>query len=342
MNALSARAQDLLKLIIEQYIADGKPVASKSLLESCKLDVSSATIRNVMSELEKLGLLISPHTSSGRVPTPEGYRLFVNQLLTVNPLEPSYIEEFKQHFESDQTPQALLQSTTSLLSSLSQLVGIITLPTQQKQILSHIEFLPMTDGRILVILVLNEREVQNRIIDPQAHLSESTLIKFGNFLTEKYAGEDLNVVKEALAHDLAAEQRAFHHEYEMLSEVMPEIFTNSANEEKRYEIVGETNLLPLVDEVGVEKLQQILESFKEKQAMLSLFDNCLQADGVHIYIGGESECSGLQGCSMVTATYHVDAEPVGLLGVIGPNRMHYEKVIPLVDITAKLLSNALK
>lgn len=342
MNTLSDRAQQLLKLIVEQYIDEGKPVASKSLQESCKLDVSSATIRSVMAELEKQGLLISPHTSSGRIPTTEGYRFFVNQLLTVMPLAPEVVAEFEHQIDPNQSQQAILQSTTSLLSSLSHLAGVVTLPKKQQQILTHIEFLPLADGKILVILVLNDKDVQNRIIDPEGHFSESTLVKFGNFLTSHYAGEPLDRVRAQLMQDLSEEQEAFQREMQLLSGHMQELFDTSSNVSEKYQIIGKTNLLPIADEIGVDELQRVFDSFKEKQAMLGLFDSCLQADGIHIYIGGDSGYSGLQGCSMVTATYHVDSEPVGLLGVIGPNRMHYEKVIPLVDITAKLLSNALR
>jgi heat-inducible transcriptional repressor len=235
--------------------------------------------------------------------------------------------------------QHLLQSTTSLLSSLSHLAGIVTLPKASQQILTHIEFLPLSDGKILVVLVLNEKEVQNRIIEPHHAYATSLLVKFGNYLTEHYAGLELQTIFERLNTDVEAHREAFQSEADFIHQQMQSIFDPAQDEEAEYHIIGKTNLLPIANEVGVDALQTLFETFKERQAMLSLFDSCLKADGVHIYVGGDCE---LKGCSMVTATYHIDSEPVGVMGVIGPNRMDYERVVPLVDITAKLISGALK
>lgn len=340
-DALSQRAQHLLKLVIEQYIDEGRPIGSKALVEACKLDVSSATIRNVMAELEHMGLLASPHTSSGRVPTLEGYRLFVNHLLTVNPLEQKKISEFEQTLDPDQDLQSLLDSSTNLLSSVSKLACVVTLPKQNTKALTHIEFVQLSDDKILVIIVLNEKEVQNCIVHPEKKFTHSGLVRIGNYLTERFRGFRLNEIRGMLVDDLKKRHEALDDEAKTLIGMMDDVLEPMDKAAQDYKIVGKSNLLPFVEEVGVTELQRIMDAFSEQQEMLSLFDNCLKADGVQIFVGGESEFKALQGCSLVTATYQLESKPVGILGVIGPNRMHYEKVVPLVDITAKLLSSAL-
>lgn len=340
-DALSARAQHLLKLVIEHYIDDGRPVGSKMLAENCQLDVSSATIRNVLSDLEKMGLLASPHTSSGRIPTPEGYRFFVNQLLTSHPLEPYILNRFEKEFDPDQDLQTLLNNTSSLLSSLTRLAGVVTLPKPKSQVLTHIEFVPLQDDKLLVILVLNGNNVQNRIIHPKKKFTHSGLQKIGNYLTEMHAGFELPEIRRRLLNDLKDRRQAFDDEAETLMGAMDQILEKSDHSAKPYQIVGEANLLPIAEESGMFQLQQLFKSFSETQELLGLFDSCLDAEGVQIFIGDSSEFKSLEGCSLVTAPYRIDGKPVGVLGVIGPIRMHYEKVVPLVDITAKLLSSAL-
>ncbi len=337
---LSDRAQHLLKVLIQCYIDDGQPVGSRLLARESGLDLSAATVRNIMADLEELGLIESPHTSAGRIPTAQGYRLFVDNLVTVKPLRNKEIERLKSQIGTDLSPQSLLGTVSDLLSAVTHMTGVITLPRRQRIALRHIEFLPLSENRILTILVLNECEVQNRILQTKKAYSAAELQQAANYLNSAFAGRDVYAVREALVRELKEAK-------EHVSNAMAEVIEQTDKlfpEPKEDDLVfaGQTNLLNFADiSDNMERLRQLFEVFNKKRDILQILDQCLNANGVQIFIGSESGNQILGDCSIVTSPYTVDGRTVGVLGVIGPTRMAYERVIPIVDITAKLLGAAL-
>lgn len=340
MSEISERAQQLLKVLIERYIRDGQPVGSKTLAENFAQSISSATIRNIMASLEERGYIHSPHTSAGRIPTALGYRFFVDTLLTVQPLDESAIRQVQYELSPDYSVQSLVTAASSLLSGLSGLTGVVTLPKRKGLTLRQVEFLPLSERRILVILVFNEKEVQNRIIHVGQEFSQAQLQQAANFLNAEFAGKDLYAIR----HDLLS---ALHNTREQMDAIMRtaiEVADKAFEQPEQtddYILAGQAHLLDLAPETGVERLRQLFNAFSEKHRILHLLDQTLTADGIQIYIGGESGLDILTECSVITAPYSVGNKIVGTLGVLGPTRMAYDKVIPLVDITAKLLSAAL-
>ncbi|MBS0357824.1 MAG: heat-inducible transcription repressor HrcA [Proteobacteria bacterium] len=339
-HIISERSQQLLKLLIEQYIRDGQPVASQKLATSMNLALSPASIRNVLSELEDLGYLRSPHTSAGRIPTPQGYRFFVNSLLKVKTLDDSIIGEVQQELTPNQDKQSLLQTTSSLLSRITQLASVVTLPKNERMILRHVEFLPLSENRVLVILVLNEKEVQNRIIQMDRSYQLSELEQASNFLNQHFSGKDM---VKARAELLQAMQRDRQHMDSLMQTIINVAEKAFPWEPKQpdYVLSGQMNLLDFADETGVDQLRSLFKAFVQKQEILELFDHCLEANGLQIFIGEESGYQIFDSCSLITAPYSVNDHVVGVLGVIGPTRIAYEEIIPIVDVTAKLLSAAL-
>lgn len=337
---INERAQHLLKVLVERYIRDGQPVGSRTLAAETSLGLSSATIRNVLADLEDHGYLISPHTSAGRIPTVRGYRFFVDSLLTVKPLDNSVIQQFHQQLISGQDTPALMTSVSNLLSDLTRLTGIVTLPRREHVVLRHIEFLPLSDNRLLVILVLNEHEVQNRIIYTDRIYSSSELQQATNYLNATYAGQDVLQVRKRLLAAMQEDRVDMDHLMSSAIAVAGKAF-DETQVESDYVLAGQNHLFNLVDATGVVRLRQLFEAFNQKRDILHLLDQCLNVDGIQIFIGEESGYDVLDSCSVVTAPYSVDGQVVGVLGVIGPTRMPYEHVISIVDVTAKLLSAAL-
>jgi len=335
---LDKRAQILLKTLVEHYISDGQPVGSRTLSKCSGLDLSPATIRNVMADLEEMGFIASPHTSAGRVPTQRGYRFFVDTLLTVKPLDSKEIQRLEYEFSSPD-PQELRSSAAELLSNLTRFAGLVMIPKRKSIAFRHLEFLPLTEKRILLIIVTSDGNVQNRIIVADRPYSQSELTQATNFFNQHYAGNTFEEV-----------HRKLHDELKQMQSDMTRLMaaaleaSNKALESERDNVVisGERNLLQ-VDELStnVTSLRKLFELFERRHTLLQLLDNSQRADGIQIFIGNESGYLPLDECSMVTAPYEADGEIVGTLGVIGPTRMAYERVIPIVDITAKLLSNAL-
>ncbi len=338
---INDRALLLLKVIVERYICEGQPIASKSLADHLPLSLSSATIRNVMADLETRGYLISPHTSAGRVPTTKGYRLFVNQLLNVKPVDEHILDKLHLQINSVKDKNSLLQSTTTLLSQISHLAGIVSIPVPNQQILRHVEFLSLSDNRVLVILVLNQREVHNRIIHMEQSLTHSELEQVGNFLTATFQGKDLSSIHQELIATLHADRAQFDHLLQSAITVVEQAFAKP-DSEQGYLLDGETNLLDIADDKSMAHLRNLFDAFNEKRTVLSLLEKCLRADGIQIFIGDDAGYDVFDGVSVITAPYKQNGQILGVLGVIGPNRMAYEQIIPLVDISAKLLSNALK
>jgi heat-inducible transcriptional repressor len=338
---LGERAQQLLRALIESYIRDGQPVGSRALSRESGLQLSAATIRNVMADLEELGFVASPHTSAGRVPTDKGYRFFVDTLLQLRPLDDAATAEIRRQFEASRDNSTELIATVSqLLSSATQLAGVVTLPRTRQASVTQMEFVGLSENRVLVVLVFNDREVQNRIIQLERHYSADELKRASNYLNEQFRGRSVREVRQELLGQLS-EARA-HMNQIMLDAISVAQQVFEAGEDKLgYVIKGETNLMGVAELTSVEKLRRLFEAFNEKRDFLHLLDQSLTAEGVQIFIGHESGYRILDDWSVVTAPYADDGAVVGVLGVIGPTRMAYERVIPIVDMTAKLLSAAL-
>ena len=335
---MDKRAQILLKTLVEHYISDGQPIGSRTLLQHSGLDVSPATIRNVMSDLEQLGFIASPHTSAGRVPTQKGYRLFVDSLLTVQPLGSQAVQQLKSGLSSP-NPNELINSAADMLSQLTQFAGLVMIPKRKRIAFKHLEFLPLSETRILVIIVTSDGNVQNRIILADKPYSSSELTQASNYFNSHYAGQTFEEVQQNLHSELQQMQSDMNR---LMSAALAASSSQAKGDKDGVIIAGERNLLQ-VDELStnVTSLRKLFELFERRTSLMQLLDNSQHAEGIQIFIGGESGYLALDECSMVTAPYEADGQVVGTLGVIGPTRMAYERVIPIVDVTAKLLSNAL-
>ena len=329
---LDERAKLLLKALVERYIADGQPVGSRTLSKASGLELSPATIRNVMSDLEELGLIASPHTSAGRIPTNRGYRLFVDTMLTVQKGE-----LLTQRLAPDQ-PQKVIANAANMLSSLSHYVGVVMAP-KRASVFRHIEFLRLSEKRVLLIIVSPEGDVQNRVIFTEADYSQSQLIEASNYLNAHYAGMAIEQVRLRVKQELVNLQS----EIASLMQAAVQMSSEVLNEDEGDVVIsGERNLLSVSDfssEMG--NLRQAFDLFEQKTQLMRLLDVSSQADGVRIFIGGESQFVPMQELSVVSASYEVDGHVVGTLGVIGPTRMPYERMIQIVDITSKMVGNAL-
>ncbi len=329
---LDERSKMLLKALVERYIADGQPVGSRTLSKASGMELSPATIRNVMSDLEDMGLIVSPHTSAGRIPTARGYRLFVDTMLTVQP------SQYSNHSLAPDQPQKVITSAANLLSSLSQFVGVVITP-KRGSAFRHMEFLRLSERRLLVIIVSPEGDVQNRVIYTEVDYTQAQLIEAANFLNSNYVGLDIDQVRgrlqgevESLRSEIAAlMQAAVNVSSEAIQDTDDEVV-----------IAGERNLLSVSDfSSDMGHLRRAFDLFEQKAQLMRLLDIAGQADGVRIFIGGESKVVPFEDLSIVTIPYEVDGKIVGTLGVIGPTRMPYDRMIQIVDITSKLMSNAL-
>ena len=336
---LDDRAKLLLKSLVELYIADGQPVGSRTLAKAAGLDLSPATIRNVMSDLEELGLIASPHTSAGRIPTARGYRLFVDTMLTVRRDALTGVPEMAAApaIEAGQQPQRVINHAAQLLSNLSQFVGVVMAP-RRSSVFRHIEFLNLSERRVLVILVSPEGDVQNRIIQTQVQFTQSQLLEAANFLNAHYAG----LTMEAVRARLKTELESLRGEIATLMQSAVDIVSDPQQNQEEVIVSGERNLLSISEfSSDMGHLRRLFDLFEQKTQLVRLLDVSSQADGVRIYIGGESQVVPFEDLSVVTAPYEVDGQVVGTLGVIGPQRMPYDRMIQIVDVTAKLVSNAL-
>ncbi len=337
---LNDRSLHLLKTLVENYIAEGQPMGSKRLAQVSGLDLSPATIRNVMADLERMGLITSPHTSAGRVPTEKAYRLFVNKLVRVEKLTPPLIERLKQELRFESNTQALMASASDLLSDLTHMASIVMLPKRDHLALRRVEFLPLSESQVLAVLIFNESEVENRIFRTSKTYTESELQQAANYLNASIAGRDVNTVRHNLLKEIRQARQEVNEFVAALLEMTERVVTDAI--EHDYLVAGQSNLLALAEETDLERIRQLFEAFNRKQDILELLDQCLLAESSQVFIGSESGYQALADCSVVTAPYSVDGEVVGVLGVIGPTRMPYDKVIPVVDVTAKLLGSALQ
>ncbi len=335
---LDKRSQLLLKTLIERYIAEGQPVGSRTLSRYSGLDLSPATIRNVMADLEELGLIASPHTSAGRVPTPLGYRFFVDTLLVMKPLDSGAVHQIEDQLHPD-NPQRAIHAASQLLSQLTSFAGVVMTPRRRALTFRQIEFLRLSEKRILLIVVTPDGDVQNRILFTERDYTPAALVAAANYLNQNYSGHSFEEIRQRL-------HRELHEIRQDMIALMSAALeaSNRAMEEgqERYVISGERNLLTAQDlSHNMGRLRQLFELFEHKTSLLQILDLSLRGEGVQIFIGGESGVSAPDDVSVVTAPYRIDGEVVGTVGVIGPTRMAYDRVIPIVDVTAKLLSSAL-
>jgi heat-inducible transcriptional repressor len=338
---ISERALHFLKALIERHIRDGQPVGSRTLARDAGLELSPATVRNVMADLEELGLVVSPHTSAGRVPTVSGYRLFVDSLLTVSPMDDALLDKMRSGFAQGAESKALIESASRLLSGVTHLAGVVMVPRHEREVFHQIELLKLSGTRVLAILVTADGEVHNRIIHTDDECSPSHLQQASNYLTEMFSGLDMGEVRRRLLDDLKQTHRRMD-ELMMRAMEMAQRVVEGAEHQDDVLIAGQTNLLEFDELASMERLKSLFQAFTEKRQILDLLDRCIQADGVQIFIGQESGFELLDDCSLVTTTYRVEDKILGVLGVIGPTRMDYQRVIPVVDVTAKLLAAALR
>lgn len=339
---LGDRARQLLKTLVKHYIQDGEPVASGTLAAASRMGLSPATIRNVLSDLEDLGYVHSPHTSAGRIPTVRGYRLFVDSLLSPQPMSDAEYEFIqRQLMAMSDHGSNLVESASQILSGMSNMAGVVTVPKHDYAMLRQIEFLPLSDNRVLAILVVNEREVENRILHVGREYTRHELEVAANFLNTEFAGRDLRSIRSGLLSELKKTRQSMD---QLMSEAisMAEQAFDSDESAGSYFIAGQTNLMGLEDFSSVERLRSLFEAFNQQHDLLKLFDDCLSGERMHIFIGEESGYTVLDECSLVTSPYTVDGQVVGTLGVIGPTRMDYDRIIPMVESTAKLLGSVLR
>lgn len=338
---IDERAHRLLKTLIELYIRDGQPVGSRTLSRDSGMELSPATVRNVISDLEDMGLVTSPHTSAGRMPTVQGYRLFIDTMLNVKPLDSSEVEVLKKQLNPDFNSKLLMRSASTLLSDVTRLAGVVMIPKRDLQVIEHVEFLPLSDRRVLVILVIHGGEVQNRVIHTDRDYSQRELQQAANYLNNRLRGHDLAELRDALKRELQEAQQELSNLMKLVIRMSDSVFDDALDGQDELLVEGQTNLMGSEDLSDMEKLKRLFEAFNRKRDILHLLDRSQKAEGVQIFIGQESGYEALDTCSVVTSPYSMRGEIVGVLGVVGPTRMAYDRIIPLVDITAKLLSAAL-
>jgi heat-inducible transcriptional repressor len=337
---LSERDLYLFKSLVEHFIYDGQPVGSRTLARDTVLELSPATIRNVMADLEDAGLLHSPHTSAGRIPTAKGYRLFVDTLLRVNQLDSNEVERIVEELNPQQDIHSLLQRTSGILSDITKLASVVMLPRSEQKALKQVEFVSLSDNRILVILVISDQEIQNRIIHTARSYSSSELQKASNYLNNMFAGKDLPTIRSELLKELEKMKDNVNQLMQSAIEMAQQAFISKGTSDD-YVLSGQTNLMDVAELCDVERLKKLFDTFNHKRDILHLLEQSINAKGVQIFIGEESGYDVLDNCSVVTSPYEVEGQVLGVLGVIGPTRMHYERVIPIVDITARMLGSAL-
>ncbi|WP_290886721.1 heat-inducible transcriptional repressor HrcA [Arenimonas sp.] len=337
--SLDPRARHLLRTLISQHIRDGEPVGSRTLARSSGLDVSPATIRNIMADLEEIGLVAAPHASAGRIPTPQGYRVFVDSLLQVKPVQEAEFSQMRANLAPGAGTQALLSNTSELLSAMSQFVGVVTVPQRGQFAFRHIDFVPLDGQRVLVILVFTDNEVQNRIITPRRAYTPSELEQTANFLNAHFAGRSLQEIRATLLRDL----RDTRSEMERLLSAAVELSEQALGEGGQDDMLlaGQTRLMGVQELSDLDRLRELFEAFARKREILQLLERTIHAQGVRVFIGEETGLASMDGCTVVTAPYGANGRVLGVLGVIGPTRMAYERVIPMVQATADLLGAAL-
>ena len=332
------RAQHLFKMLVEHYLAAGDPVGSKTLASTTGIAVSPATVRNIMADLEARGLVSSPHTSAGRVPTHRGLRFFVDSLISVQPMDARSVGRIRGTLDPDMTPHQLVEAASRLLSRVTHMAGVVTVPRPEQLSLRQVEFLPLSDKRVLAILVVNDREVQNRVIHTDREYHDTELTQAANYINREFGGKSLLAIRtgvlDSMQHDKDRLDAIMQTALDMASKTFAE-----SDEEAEYVVTGESNLVESL--ASVDAVRDLFEAFTRKGAIVHLLDRWLGTDGIQMFIGEESGYRPFHDYTLVTARYEVNGEVAGVLGVIGPTRMAYEKVIPVVDVTARLLGSAI-
>jgi len=334
------REKKLLRALVDSYIKDGQPVGSKALARDSGLDISSATIRSIMSDLDALGLVCSPHTSAGRIPTTRGFRVFVDGMVTVKPPSLQDIENLKFKLNLNGAVEDLLGTVSSTLSEATNMAGVVMLPHREHVALRRIEFMRLSEKRVLAILVINDHQVENRVIETMRDYSSIELQEAANFLSEVVAGRDLSQVRQHLLTDMVKTKESVGQMMQTAIEMADKVFEEKKSD-KEYVLSGQTNLMNFSELATLDKMRSLFDVFNAKRDVLHLLDECMAAQSMQVFIGEESGFSAFEGCSIVTSPYEVDGKILGVLGVIGPTRMAYERVIPLVDVTAKMLGTIL-
>tara|TARA_B110000971_G_scaffold58190_1_gene59351 strand:+ start:244 stop:1287 length:1044 start_codon:yes stop_codon:yes gene_type:complete len=344
MDSLNSRQELLLKALVESFISDGQPVGSTKLSQTQNIAISSATIRGVFGDLEDLGYIYSPHKSAGRVPTELGYRMFVDKMVKVQPVDIDLIKKLKINLTKDHERKSIIQKTNEVLSSITELTGIISLPTQKNAELKQIDFLKLSDDKILAILINKNNDVENKIINLDRAYSSSELQEASNYLNSIISGQSAFHIRKILLNELEEMRKDMNSIMSSAITFGKKLFldTDDLNDENDLLVSGQTRLMNCKELSDIDTLKTLFEAFSEKNNILHLLDKSISSDGVKIFIGAESGYNVLDDCSIVSAPYKFDNDVVGVLGVIGPKRMAYDRVIPIVDITAKLLSEALK
>ncbi len=341
--SLDQRAENVLKNLVETYIHDGQPVGSRTLSKLPQLGVSSATVRNVMSDLEELGLITSPHTSAGRIPTVQGYRLFVDSMVKASSPTQEAVSQLTERFSGESDPDKLLAHASDVLSELTEFAGMVVLPNQSVTRFHQLEFMRLSETRILAILVTEDGRVQNRVLSSAEGFGEAELVQAANFFNQRYKGNTLSDVRRLLVQDMQADNDEMHRINQSAIQAASQVISEEDTHNNQSEVVvsGEQKLLGVPDLCQIETLQRLFDAFKTKRDLLDLLDRSMKAEGVSVFIGEESGFSALGECSVIASPYEVDGKVIGTLGVIGPTRMAYDTVISIVDITSKLLSQAL-
>ncbi|MBX2885700.1 MAG: heat-inducible transcriptional repressor HrcA [Granulosicoccus sp.] len=337
------REQHILKLLVDHYIEEGTPVGSRTLSRLPGIDISAASVRNVMGDLEHMGLLKSPHTSAGRVPTSAAFRVFVDNLLEVQPPDETTVEQIRGVLDPSMGDQALIKTASNYLSGFTRMAGMVTVPKREEKPLQQIEFLPLSDRRVLVILIISEDEIQNEIIHVERDYSKEELAAFARKLNAEYLGRPLADVRQLMRAELERTCEDMSNTMKLMIDVAGQVFgpEKEDNLNDNMVVAGETNLMEHADLGDVTKLRELFDAFQQKRDIFHLLERCASAEGVQIFIGKESGYDVLGSCSVVTAPYEIDGKLLGVLGVVGPKRMSYAQVIPVVDVTSKLLSAAL-
>ena len=344
MENLNTRQELLLKALVESFISDGQPVGSTKLSKASDIDISSATIRNVFVDLEDLGYIYSPHKSAGRVPTELGYRMFVDKMIKVQPVNSQLIKKLKLNLTQGIERKNIVKNTNEILSNITGLTGIISLPTHQNTELKQIDFLKLSDNKILAILINKNNNVENKVINLEKSYSSSDLQEASNYLNTIISGQSIHHIRKILLNELDDMRKDMNSIMSSAITFGKKLFldTNEEQENDDLFVSGQTRLMNCKELYDIEKLKTLFEAFSEKNNILHLLDKSISSDGVKIFIGAESGYNVLDDCSVISAPYEFDDDVVGVLGVIGPKRMAYDRVIPIVDITAKLLTEALK
>ena len=339
---LSDRSQLLFKNLMGLYLNDGKPVGSTTLAKLPDIGLSSATVRNVMADLEKMGLIHSPHTSAGRVPTDVGYRLFIDSMLTYQPLSQQNEATIRHELSTGLNQDALMASASKVLSGITGMTSLVLMPNKEQEVLKHIDFISLSANRVLVVLVFNDQDVQNRIIELEQPISSDELQKTANFLNEQCVGKNLAEAKQFLMGRMDSIRSTTNDFMSSIVEATDHVLEEQLEQKMPFLVSGQTNLLNYQELASSDKLKALFNAFEQHSEMLSLLDKSMQAQGVQVFVGQECGSAIYQDCSIVTTPYEVEGEVLGVLGVVGPSRMDYQKVVPRVDMTAKILGSLLK